>query len=79
VGDIFGCKQKIIFGRVRRVQMITGFGISGGCGGVAKGAKGANDHGFWNIQGLWGCCEVYGTSGRFAPGTAAIRQVMGSV
>jgi len=26
-----------------------------------------------NIQGLWGCCEVYGTSGRFAPGMAAIR------
>jgi hypothetical protein len=40
VGDIFGCKQKIIFGMVRIlgrwVQMITGFGISKGCGGVAK-------------------------------------------
>jgi hypothetical protein len=34
VGDIFGCKQKIIFGRVRIwgrwVQMITSFGISYG-------------------------------------------------
>lgn len=37
MGDIFGCKQKIIFGMLRRVrilgrwvQMITGFGISYG-------------------------------------------------